>query len=40
LHTYNESVANEICGKILESYHGLFEHFEQHMQDLARQQQS
>lgn len=38
-HTYNESVANEICGKILESYHGLFEHFEQHMQSLARQQQ-
>lgn len=34
-HTYNESVANEICGKILELYHGLFADFEQHMQGLS-----
>ena len=39
-HTYNESVANEICDKILTSYHGLFADFEQHMQDLAEQHQS
>lgn len=37
-HTYNESVANEICGKILASYHGLFADFENHMQLLAEQQ--
>ena len=31
-HTYNESVANDITGKILHSYHGLFAQFEVEMQ--------
>lgn len=35
LHTYNDSVAHEICGKILVDYHVLFADFEQHMQALA-----
>ena len=34
-HTYNESVANEICEKILRSYHPLFEKFEADMQSRA-----
>ena len=34
-HTYNESVANEICEKILRSYHPLFEKFEVDMQGKA-----
>ena len=34
-HTYNESVANEICEKILRSYHPLFEKFEADMQGRA-----
>lgn len=34
-HTYNESVANEICEKILSSYHLLFEKFEADMQSRA-----
>ncbi|HQS20970.1 MULTISPECIES: nucleotidyltransferase substrate binding protein [unclassified Acidovorax] len=34
-HTYNESVANEICGKILRSYHLLFEKFEADMKNRA-----
>ena len=38
-HTYNESVANEICDKILGSYHALFERFEHDMQTLSAQQQ-
>ncbi len=37
-HTYNEAVANEICGKILGSYHQLFDRFESHMHDLAGEQ--
>ncbi|WP_150306239.1 nucleotidyltransferase substrate binding protein [Pseudomonas saliphila] len=32
-HTYNESVANEITGKILNSYHILFARFEATMQE-------
>lgn len=39
-HTYNESVANEICSKILASYHSLFADFESHMQSLAEQYQA
>lgn len=39
-HTYNEAVANDICNKILGSYHGLFGDFEQHMQGLAEQHQA
>lgn len=34
-HTYNEPVANEICEKILSSYHPLFEKFEADMQSWA-----
>lgn len=34
-HTYNESVANEICGKILADYHHLFAAFEHQMQALS-----
>lgn len=35
-HTYNEAVANEICEKILDSYHQLFEQFEADMQARAK----
>ncbi|MNO00287.1 Nucleotidyltransferase substrate binding protein like protein [compost metagenome] len=34
-HTYNESVANEIADNIAVLYHGLFQRFQSHMQDLA-----
>ncbi len=33
--TYNESVANEITGKIIEQYHNLFQQLQKHMQALA-----
>ncbi|WP_150299114.1 nucleotidyltransferase substrate binding protein [Pseudomonas profundi] len=36
-HTYNESVANEITDKILDSYHGLFAQFEGDMQTRAEE---
>lgn len=36
-HTYNESVANEITEKILQSYHGLFAQFAVDMQARAEQ---
>lgn len=36
-HTYNESVANEITDKILNSYHGLFARFETDMQSRAEE---
>lgn len=36
-HTYNESVANEIAGKIVAQYHDLFQQLQKHMQELADQ---
>lgn len=36
-HTYNESVANEIAGKIVAQYYDLFQQLQKHMQDLADQ---
>lgn len=36
-YTYNESVANEIAGKIVAQYHDLFQQLQKHMQDLADQ---
>ena len=36
-HTYNESVANEITGKIMAQYYDLFQQLHKHMQDLADQ---
>lgn len=36
-HTYNESVANEITEKILQSYHKLFAQFATDMQTRAEQ---
>jgi nucleotidyltransferase substrate binding protein (TIGR01987 family) len=37
-HTYNESVANEITGKIMAQYYELFQQLHKHMQDLADQE--
>ena len=37
-HTYNESVANEITGKIMAQYYDLFQQLHKHMQDLADQE--
>ena len=37
-HTYNESVANEITGKVMAQYYDLFQQLHKHMQDLADQE--